>query len=554
MKLLITILKRTVTLKKQYFNGCCFILAFMFVSCGQSSENDSKKIFRYNQASGVSSLDPAFARDQANIWAVNQVYDGLLHLDDELNIVPGIAESWSMSEDGRQFIFILSDNVFFHDHEVFPNGKGRKVVAEDFVYTFNRLIDTETASPGSWIFSGKLSETNPFVAKDDHTFILNLKAPFRPILGILTMQYTFVVPKEAVERFGKDFRVNPVGTGPFKLKTWQEGTAVFLSRNENYFKSINGSQLPFIDGVKITFIDNKKTEYLNFRKGQIDFISGLDASYKSELLTNEGKLIPELEDEITLYKAPYLNTEYLGILSNDLPEDEKDNPLTIKEIRQAINYGFDRKEMIKYLRNGIGIPAECGFVPYGLPSFDCAKVSGYKYDPAKSKELMNQAGFPGGAGLREIQLYTNESYKDLCTFIQKQLTEIGIKIKLEIVPSAFQRELMSKSKAMFFRGSWIADYPDAESYLAMYFGEHTAPPNYTRFQHSSYDSLYRLALVENDDGKRHGLYQQMDKVILEEAVIVPLFYDEVLRFVRKDVQGLKPNAQNLLDLRKVDFN
>jgi len=134
------------------------------------------------------------------------------------------------------------------------------------------------------------------------------------------------------------------------------------------------------------------------------------------------------------------------------------------------------------------------------------------------------------------------------------LRDIGIPVRLEIVLPAFQRELMSKSQAPFFRGSWIADYPDAESYLAMFYSKHGAPPNYTRFSDAQFDNLYEQALNENDDALRYSLYQKMDSILMENAVVVPLFYDEVIRFVRKGVDGLEPNAMNLLNVKRVKIS
>ncbi len=473
------------------------------------------------------------------------LYSGLVRFDEHLNIQPDIAKSWEISEDGITYTFHLRQDVFFHDNELFPGN--RKLVSSDVVYSLSRLIDAQTASPGSWIFNDRVNKNTPFAAIDDSTFQIKLLKPFRPMLSILTMQYTFIVPKEVVDHYGKDFRVHPVGTGPFKFKIWQDGNVLVLTKNENYYES----GLPLLDGVKVSFIQSKQTEYLNFMKGELDFLSGVDASYINELLTKEGSLKPDHFATIEMYKTSYLNTEYLGFLMDDTNAGIVNNPLKIKEVRQAINYGFDREAVIRYLRNSIGKPATAGFVPYGLPSFDETKVTGYSYNPEKAKQLLSKAGFTQGKGLPEIPMYTSKTYEDIATYIQNQLRGIGIPIKLEIVLPAFQRELMSKSQASFFRGSWIADYPDAESYLAMFYSGHGAPPNYTRFNNAIFDSLYLKALNENIDSIRYDLYRQMDNIIISEAIVVPLFYDEVVRFVRKGVEGLQPNPMNLLDLKRV---
>lgn len=531
-------------------NPILFFFFFLIIACSNSQNSSPKKIFRYNSSSGITSLDPAFAKDQANVWAVNMLYNGLVQFDESLGIRPCLAKKWSISDDGLIYTFILRDDVFFHDNELFEGG--RKLTASDVEYSLRRIIAPETASPGSWIFNDRVDSSRPFTAVNDSTFQIRLLRPFRPMLPVLTMQYAFIVPKEAAEHYGKDFRRHPVGTGPFKFKVWQEGDVLILTRNENYFeKDKHGKPLPYADGVKVTFVQSKQTEYLNFLKGDLDFLSGIDASYINELLTKEGELKPEQAGKMVMYKTPYLNSEYLGFLLDDRNAGFPNNPLKIKEVRQAINYGFDREAIIKYLRNSIGKPATSGFVPFGLPSFDPQKVRGFTFQPAKAKQLLEKAGYPEGRGLPEIPLYTSKTYEDIATHIQSQLKNIGIHLRLEIVLPAFQREMMTKLQVPFFRGSWIADYPDAESYLAMFYSKHGAPPNYTRFSNAEFDSLYERALRENNDSLRYDLYRQMDRIIIDNAVVVPLFYDEVVRFVRKGVMGLEPNAMNLLDLRTV---
>ncbi len=520
------------------------IIACAFCSCSSTETQSNKKFFRYNQSSGIASLDPAFAKDQATIWATTQLFDGLVQVDENLQVQPAIAKSWSISEDGLTYTFQLRDDVYFHDDALFNDGKGRKVNAQDVVYSFGRIINDQVASPGRWIFTDRLDETMPFKAVDQHTFQLTLRKAFRPILGILTMPYCFIVPQEVVEHYGKDFRTHPVGTGAFMFKVWKEGEVLVYEKNPQYFESGK----PYIDGVRISFFDTKKTEYMKFREGALDFISGIDATFKDELLSKEGTILPALKDQFILLKAPYLNSEYLAFNLNT-----KNEALQKKEVRQAINYGFDRVKMMQYLRNNIGKPADAGFIPAGLPAYNTTAVKGYTYNVEKAKQLLTQAGYPNGKGIPPFKLMTNASYQDLGTFILKQLSEIGIKADMEINQSSFLRQMMVKGEVDFFRGSWIADYPDGENFLTVFYGGNPAPPNYTRFKNAEFDALYQQALTENNDSKRYDLYQQMDRILIEEAPVVPLFYDEVTLFTQKNVSGLKTNAQNLLVLKNVQL-
>ncbi len=536
------------TSKRLVLLVCCL---FVFFACGTSSQqnnNKGNKIFRYNQSSGITSLDPAFAKDQANNWAVNQLFNGLVQMNDRLEVMPAIAKSWEISPDGLTYTFYLRNDVFFHDHPVFEGGKGPRVVAEDVVYSLSRLIDKDVASAGAWLFNDRVNSEQPFFAVNDSTFQLKLNKPFRPMLGILTMQYCSVVPKKIVEHFGKTFRSNPVGTGPFKFTNWRENETLILSANPNYFETDEtGQHLPFIEGIKITFMENKRNAYLKFIDGELDLLSGIDATYKDDLLTPDGTLQPQWAEKVKLLRSPYLNSEYLGFMLG-----KTGNPaLQNQKVRQAINYAINREQIVQYLRNNIGIPATSGFVPKGLPSFDASKVKGYTYNPEKAKQLLKEAGFENGKGLPTIPLETTDAYQDICTAIQSQLKEVGINISIALNPASFLREKAAKGEAAFFRGSWIADYPDAESYLTVLYGENPAPPNYTRFNYPPYNQLYLQSLTENNDVQRYDLYQRLDQMMIDQAPIVPLFYDEVLRFVNPRVSNLGINPLNLLNLKQV---
>ncbi|MBL7708145.1 MAG: ABC transporter substrate-binding protein [Chitinophagaceae bacterium] len=528
-----------------------FILSLCLVSCGGKKHSD-KKVFHYNEQTGIASLDPAFAKNQSIMWPAHQLYNTLVEVDKQLQIVPSLAKSWEISDDRLVYTFHIRDDVFFHDDACFPDGKGRKLLATDIEYSLYRIIDKNIASPGAWIFNRKVDSLQPFKALNDSTFQLKLVRPYNPVLGILSMQYCSIVAKEAVEKYGSDFRRHPVGTGPFQFVAWVEGQALVMTKNKNYFERDSaGNRLPYLDGIKITFFDSKATEFLLFRQNKLEFINDIDPSFKDEVLTKKGVLKKDWEGKIRLHTSPYLNTEYLGILFDSTNEILKNSPLKSKKIRQAINYGFDRRKMILYLRNSLGTAAESGFVPMGLPSFDTAAVKGYYYDPAMSRRLLAEAGFPDGKNLPVVKLLTVPIYADMANFIAKQLDEAGIPVQVDVVQKSLLLEMTSNSRALFFRGSWIADYPDAENYLSVFYSKNPAPPNYTRYNNPRFDALFEQALTEENDSLRLRLYQQADQVMINDAPIVPLWYDKAVHLVQTNVTGFYPNALNLLELRKV---
>ncbi|MBK9400873.1 MAG: ABC transporter substrate-binding protein [Bacteroidetes bacterium] len=536
-----------------YFLLLCQVLT----SCTDSGKgNLNKEVFRYNESAGITSLDPAFANNQANIWACNQLFNGLVQLNDQLQPVPCIARRWEVSEDGMKYTFHLQKGVEFHDHPFL--GKNRLVKADDFVFSFNRICDEKTASPGSWVFQSvrrnSAKGVDGFVAENDSTFSIYLEKAFPPLLGLLGSAYCSVVPKEVVSKYGKDFRRNPVGTGPFLFHDWVERSALILHRNENYFENdAGGNKLPYLDAVMISFINDKQSAFMEFLKGKLDLISGLDASYKDDLLTNNGTLRPKYQGKFRMETSPYLNTEYLGILMDKELPGMLNNPLNDIRIRKAINYGFDRVKMIRYLRNGMATPGISGIVPLGMPGFEELSKVGYDYQPTKAAALLAEAGFPNGKGLPEITMSTTHAYQDLCEYMQGQLAEIGIKIKLEINQAAQHRQMVSKQQLSFFRGSWIGDYADAENYLSLFRSTNKAPigPNYTHYSNLNFDSLYNKAMRTPLSEERERTYHQMDSMMMAESPVIILYYDKVLRLTQNNIEGLHMNAMNLITLKSV---
>ncbi len=532
-------------------------LLFCLESCQSDSQTiDPSTVFRYNEHANVTTLDPAFAKDQRNIWVCNQLYNGLVRLDKDLNVVPDLAESWTISEDGTLYTFRLKRNIHFHETELLyvePHDNGisdgnyvwsnmRTVNAEDFKYSLSRLTDPEVASPGAWTMSG----VEEMTAIDELTLQIKLEQPNPAFLGILTMKYCSVVPKEVVEDKEQAFRSNPIGTGPFYLKRWEENVKMVLRKNPHYHEEDSqGNHLPYLEAVAITFKPDKQSEFLEFVQGNLDFINALDPSYKDELLMSNGTLKPKYESKINLLKQPFLNTEYLGL------NMKNEGPLQDIRIRRAINLGFDRDKMIRYLKNNIGRPALSGFIPLGLPAG--SEVQGFAYDQNKAQSLVNEYKAENNIDQVTVKISTGANYLDICEFIQQELQKIGLTVEVEVLPPSTLRQLRKTGKLESFRSSWIADYPDAENYLALFYSANHTPDgsNYTFFENKVFDSLYINSQQISDPQQRKKLYREMDSIIIDQAPVVPLYYDESVRFVSKGIEGLQGDAVNSLDLKSV---
>lgn len=537
---------------KKYF---CFFFVILS-ACGTPEENTEKKFFRYNESGDITSLDPASAKRTENIWAVNQMFNGLVQLDDNLEVIPCIARSWGISDSGRVYTFHIRTDVYFNDHPQFPNGKGRKVVAQDFVLSLFRLMDMDEEQSAKYLFSNiardDRSDNLGFTAPDDSTFVIYLQSPFPPFLNILTMQYCSVIPNEIAEHYGADFRRNPVGTGPFMFKAWEEGVKLVLTKNENYFEKEGDNQLPYLDGVTVNFVKDKQNAFIDFEEGDADMLSGADMVNIDLIIDKDGKLKPEYPGKFEMQTGSYLKTDYLGFLVDMDSAIVKKSPLRIKEVREAIGYAIDRDKIVKHLRNSIGSSATQGFIPKGMPSFD-STLQGFIYNPDKSRELLKKAGFPGGKGIDEITLHVTEQYLELSQFIEHELEEVGIPVKIFLNRTIVQTEIIANAQVNFFRKSWVADYADAENFFSCFYSKNLSPkgPNYTHFKNKKFDELFEKSLNEADNTRRFEIYKEMDQILIGEAPVVPLFYDQVFRLVNKNVEGLTLNPMNLLNLKRV---
>jgi len=535
-----------------------FLLMLSLFSCGgKKNENSEKKIFHYNELAGISSLDPAASRNTENIWAVNQLFNGLVQMDDKLSIEPCIAKSWEISDDGKIYTFHLRNDVFFHDHKLFKDGKGRKVTAADFVFSFSRLFDPKVSSALSLLDNIDRIQKGGFEPTNDSTFVIYLRENFSPFLGILTMKYFSVVPQEIVNNYKEDFRKNPIGTGPFSFKMWEEGTQLTMVKNPNYFeKDANNNPLPYLDAVSISFIKDKETSFMQFMKGDLDMISGMDAFNPSEVLDDKGKLKPFYKKKFALQTQPYLGTDYLGFLIDEKESSVKNSPTTNRNVRRAINYAIDREKIIKYFHKNLGVPATAGFIPAALPSYDPNKVKGFNFNPDKARELLLEAGYPGGKNLPEIYLFCTETYTDMFEFIQSELAESGIKIKIMVEKPSVLTQAIANNEIPFFRKSWIGDYPDEENFMSLFYSKNFSPKgfNYTHYSNPIFDKCYEQARNSLNDSVRISLYQKMDQMLIDDAPIVPLYYGEVVRLVRHQISGLNTNPMNLLNLKQAKKN
>jgi oligopeptide transport system substrate-binding protein len=543
-------------MRKNILPGLCLSLLVFIISCGPKHEAE-ENIFRYNEMGDVTSLDPAAARSFENIWVDNQIYNGLVQMGDSFHIKPCIAKSWDITNNGTIYTFHLRTDVYFQDDSIFPQGKGRQVVANDFVHSFFRLFDGRVSDATTLL--NDVDRTYPgtiqgLSASNDSTFIIYLKKPYAPFMNILTMKYFSVVAIEAVDKFGLDFGEHPVGTGPFKLKNWVHGNKMVLAKNSHYFeKDAQGSPLPYLDGVVISFIKDMETSFLSFIDGKFDMVSGISAINTKQVFSSTGEMRKEFKDKFYLQRVPFLKTDYLGFMIDPTHLRDKNIVTTNATIRKAINYAINKEDLVRYLRYNVGIPAINGFIPPILIGNKNMKTVGYDYDPDKANALLNEAGYPNGKGLPEINIYIPDDFSPIAQHIQQQLQQIGLKVNIQRERPAVLAECVVSGQCYFFKKSWVGDYPDAENFLSLFYSKNFTPEgvNFFHYSNPKFDTLYEHSLAESNDSIRNAEYGEMDKLVMDEAPVVALYYDEVIRLVNKNISGLPIDPRNSLDLRFV---
>ena len=525
-----------------------YFIAFSYClnSCSDKSQKIPSNTFKYNLAVGLNSLDPAFAKDIAATWACSHIYERLYILDSNAELEPLLSDSFWIEPNQLHYHFHLKQGVYFHKNPCFQTSDStRQFTAFDVAYSFRRLIDPKTASPGSWTLRNKLDSLHPFQIIDSFHIVIHLRQPNAQFLQVLSMPYCAIVPKDAIEYYGKNFRKNPVGTGAFAFKLWEDGEVLFLQKNQHYhLRDINGLALPFLDYVKVTFNENKKTELFSFEKGDLSFITGLDQNIIHQVFNQTGQLLPEWQTKAQIYKKPFLNTEYMAIRAVD-----SNSILENKSIRQAINYSINRPEITQYLKYNLVLPADKGFVSAGMPNYD-TNFTGYSYDLEKAKNLVKHLGY-SATKKPKLELHINNSFIDMAELLANQLNRAGFEVEIKLHPADMMMQLAAQGKLGFFRRSWMADYPDAENYLACFYSKNGSPPNYTRFSNAQYDRLYEKLITEISPPLRKQLIKQLEQILVEESPIVPIFYDQSIRLVQKNIQGLEQNVVNGLDLRRV---
>ncbi|MDP4664269.1 MAG: ABC transporter substrate-binding protein [Salibacteraceae bacterium] len=532
-------------------------------------------VFRINEVGDVRSLYPLNITEVAGYRIANQVYEGLVKYDQAtLQPRPALAESWETNKDATEWTFHLRQDVLFHDDPCFEDGVGRNVVAEDVVWCIKQLCTPKADNSMFWVAANRIKGARAYSESqdtdhpleeiegveliDEYTIKISLSFPNAGFLNILGHNGFYVFPKEAQEYYGQEFGVNPVGTGPFRIKAFKPNEIAVLERNPNYYqKDEFGNKLPYLDAIEISFVKDKKAELLNFKKGQLDMIFTLPIEMYADVMSDLSEAKNGANINFKPQVMPSLSVHFYAFKhQNEVFSDVK--------VRKAFNMAVDRESLVNYTLQGEGSPAIYGFVPPAFSGYDYKQIKGFTFDPMAARELLSEAGFPNGVGFPELTLEISSggsNYELIAQVIQNMLQQnLNIKINIEVLPMGQQLDNAEGGKAAFWRNGWVADYPDPENFLCYFVGADLpdanngrAYMNSGRYLNPAYDSLYLQAIKELDEEKRQKLYRELDQILINDAVILPIYYDEFTRLIPVYVMNFPQNSIEYRDFSAVWF-
>jgi oligopeptide transport system substrate-binding protein len=487
-----------------------------------SRELQNGGLYRRPLGNDPPSLDPARISDIYALTVAGQIFDSLVEFDVRLNVLPALAQSWSASRDGLVWTFNLRQGVTFHH--------GREMIAADVVYSLSRLLDPAVNSPfsrslekvkgASDFQAGNAKELEGVKALDRYTVQIMLSEPFAPFITILGLPHLGVVPREEVERLGSDFGNTPVGTGPFRFVQWERGQEIILDANEHYFR-----RRPALDRVRFVIFPGKVVSDIMqaFERGELEE-SPIPPNRRNELL-EAGKY--------KVIRKPMLSIRFLGFNLKHPPFDQR-------EVRQAFNYAIDKVRMNQEVQGGRYTVAQ-GILPPGMPGYN-PEIQAYNYNPKQARELLTQAGHPGGKNLAPIALASSVKSAEVrqeSQAIQRDLADIGVDVELKEFDDwpTFQR-VLERGELPMFRYGWYADYPDPDNFLYPLFHSQS-PINYFRYSNPIVDQLLDEARRMTDDLGRVKLYRRAEQLILNDAPAIMLIHHTYEGLFQPYVEGVE---------------
>lgn len=526
-------------------------------------------VFNANESEQLRSFFPLSLAQAAAHRIGAQIYEGLVRFDQaDLSIVPALATSWEVDATGTVYTFKLRKGVRFHDDPVFPNGEGREFTGQDVLECFTALCSFGDLNQMEWLLldrvrganahytstiQGKPSEgVKGFELLDPYTFRITLNSAWPGLLQVLAHQGCWIWPKELVAQHGAGSHWRPIGTGPFKLAMFRKGEVMILERNTRYWgKDELGNTLPFLDAVRYTFVADKNIELDEFEKGNLSVVYELPVD-RTEVLDGYG------DGRYQVQVVPGLTVQFYGF-------NRSKAPFTDLRVRQAFSLAIDRGFLADSVLNGLAIAAGRGMVPPGIAEYPYDSVPALEYDPQRARRLLAEAGFPQGKDMPTVFLQVNNTgfgYVKVAGVVQAMLEkELGARVVTTVLPSDQHFGRVESGQAVFWREGWVADHPDPENFLALFFGRNApandndpAYLNSTRYKDPAFDALFSEAQRTSEQVQRMRLLALAERKLMEDAVVIPLYHERSVRILQPWVRDLPINGMEYRDLRAVWFD
>jgi len=495
----------------------------------------------------LSGFDPAVVNHIWSSMIASQLFDGLLQYHPgDFKLVPALAEKWETPDHGRTWIFHLRRGARFNNDACFPDGIGREVVASDFKYSLERIINWREDDNTWKIFCniegaedfrmGQSGHVRGITAVDAYSLQIRLTKPSFMFLHRLANLKGAVVPREAVQAYGPRFREHPVGTGPFRLVSWDPAHSVYLVKNPNYweFDSV-GARLPYLDALRFPLTPGGR--YTAFDANTFPQFDGKDLAFVAATTRDSQKLIRaynlrhDAKHQIRVYTTPVANTFFFAFrMDADTPWARN------KLLRQAVAHGADWGSIAR--EDGPVMKGK-GLVPPGFGGYH-SSVEGYEYNPKRAAELLRMAGFPKAQGLPPLVVHLPGNVSSppggIWRKLAHDLAALGIRMEWKYSPTAVHFEGVARGEFEVFRDGWIADYPDPFDFFQLFYSRSFS--NHSRYSNPEYDTLFEQAEQELDQPTRFKLFHRMEEILFEDCPAI--FYMHEVESL-----GINPSVHSL---------
>lgn len=557
------------------FNISILALAAVFLTTGcknngnsgegkQSEKNGGAFVMAENTP--VGSIFPISITNHVEGMIVSQIHESLVRLNSKtLEVIPGLAEKWELSGDGKTITFHLIKGAHFQDDKCYKDGKGPEITSKDVKFTFENLsTKTDNNYQFNTILKDRLVGVNDFFDKktpsitgikiiDDYTFSFELVNPSLSFLKLLANPAASVVNEIAIKAYGQNLKT---GAGPFIYDISSTKEKIVLVKNPSYFqKDSAGFSLPYLDSVIIQLTPSIEEGLSLFENQKIDLINTLPSLRVKDMVEKNIKEFISHPPKSLLQREPEMLSQFYIFNTKQKPFDDA-------RVRQAINYAINREKLVDNVLQGQAIGAAIyGITPNTFIGYDIKKIKGYNLDIDKARKLLSEAGFPKGKGFPEVRIILNSGNSrnsSVAVELQKQLKEnLNINVNFESLPNVQKYDLQMHGKSDIYRDAWVADFPSPETFLSLFVGDGVPDdieafsfPNTSRYQNATYDAYFKKGRDSNNKDTSYAYFMKAEQVLINDAVIIPLWYEGSYRLMTNKVKGLNLNAMRYYDLTK----